>query len=1179
MSLVAVARSKLVAGVEAPGFRGLTYDWRVVALDPKNPDPANTKKIKGDLEVTDLGNALEQAWKEDAHFVTYVVRQGGAPLLRQPRVNKGGVAWLREQGFELSAEVLVADVDNPGHAPWTPELRAELEHARAKAALATAGVYLTAHGWRVVQPLARPLPVEAFEAALRGWLVELEAEGIAIDWACADWTRMFRLPRVRRDGRAQKGELLLERMRPIDPPAVKAQARAGRAARGKPRRPGGVDVVHELPATWSDRVAPIAAALRIGGYQGQRHEVALALAGALLGRRVPAEYVPAIATAAIAAAGWDAAHHQKSAEDTVHRWASGSAVKGARALGELAPSVLEALDEVLDAGAQRVAAQATPEPTESLDEATTRLEELLDDVPAGLLLVRAQCGLGKTRAAMIAAVRRASTKHRTAGEHSRAPLHSKTAISVPTTKLARELEDKLRALGVDAVRFFGVLSVVGDDGAPVCQFGPAGRALAGGGQSIPWEFCEGRGRDACDLAETCPAYGGRAGPKEARVAVGPHSMLAELEGWCGSTGLLVIDEPPELLVTEVLRAADIASARATLVRFEPRYAAAMAPALAAVEAWLGREPLDYVGAIDEAFEAGVDQDLLEAAFEQTGADTVRDAARNAFKPDHKGSFAPPIKWAELMVARRLPAYAARLGEASRVVGAVWRCLNVDEAVVRVEVRGRDGELALVCTWPDKQLRGALRRDGAVAVLDAGAELHRPVMAKVVGYEPPMHTFAAPDGAPVERVLLRTTSGTRAGWMPGGVLHVGRVAQAVRAAVDWALEHPGPLGIITFIPVELALRAALGQDVRIAWGRARLGVAVLELVKATLEPELARLGGVRLELGHYGAMRGLDGWKDLDALVTLGDPWKNLGDVQHEVDFLGLDGGWEARLEAQARAELEQAHGRLRTVHRTRPARQLHVGALVPYGWPSWATRRPTEGRPVGVAAVGADELRDLVARAGGTGRASDAVEVDRKTMQRYLSGGRGVPPDVVIALRALVASSNTSPGATERPNKETSLLVRAFGRTQNVEQSGSRTGLSVAVEEQHGGEDTREAGGAPRAGARDGGEPQGLRREPRAHGELLRIGRGARAQAPVHGGQGQLLNPEEPPGVANDNSPHDDGPNGGTRPVELDVWCDDEGRGDEGEGGELENPHARIEARRSSAPTAAANFALSRNAA
>jgi hypothetical protein len=1013
LSLVAVARQKLIAGVDAPDFRGHTYDWR----RPVGTEP-NTKGITAALEVSDLGNALAERWASDAHFVTYVVREGGSPVMRQPRVNKAGAAWLREQGFELGAEVLVADVDNPGHAPWTPALRAQLaELYRRAPSLATAGVYLTAHGFRVLQPLARAMPVEAFEVALRGWLMTLEADGVAIDWSCAEWARMYRLPRVRRDGRAHDGEQLLDRMRPIDPPAVRAVANATRG-RGKPRRPNGVEAVRELPATWADRVAPLAAALAAGDFRGARHEVALAVAGALLGRRAPAEYVPALVAAATGAAGWDAAHHGKSAEDTVAKWAAGEKVKGARWLGETASAVLEAIDGVIDAGARRAAAEAAPVPTEPLEAVTARLEAAIGAATAGLVLVKARCGLGKTHAARRVAAARAQTPHRTEGDHVRAPLHSKTAISVPTTRLARQIAADLEADGVPVVRFFGVLSG-GEGGVDACQFSDAGRPLAAGGQSIPVEFCEGRGKEPCDRKDTCSAYGGRIGPKDARVAVGPHGMLAELDGWAGKTGLLVIDEPQELLESEVLTIEQLAEARAYISRFEPRYAAAMAPALEAVHAWLeSGARLDYVGPLASApaLAWGTRAELEQAMFDAVGTRDAVAGAKNAIEEGQRRS--PPVKLAEMMVSRRYPGAAKRVGATSRVLAAVWRCLNVEGAVVRVEARGKRGsdELrpSLVCTWPAEQLEAALRRDGAVVVLDAGADLHQPVMAKVVGYEPALEVFAAPDGAPVERTLLRTSSATRAAWLPGHV-HAERLARAVRAAVDWALEAEGGVGVITFLPVELALRAARGEDVSAAW--AKSGMGTLDAARAALAPELARLGGRRLELGHYGAMRGLDAWKDLDALVTLGDPWRNLGEVQHEVDYLGLGGGWEARVEAQARAELEQAHGRLRTIHRTRPCRQLHVGAVVPGGWPSWVTKRPPEGRPENGRTMSVEELRDVVEALGGAVETvrrfaalgpdpDSSVHLSRRGLANYVAGVRHVPVGIALRLRSLVGGED-----------------------------------------------------------------------------------------------------------------------------------------------------------------------------
>lgn len=1014
MSLVAVARWKLVAGVEAPGFRDGTYDWREPPGSPANlgakpkRDGGERRGITAALEVQDLGNALTTRWNEDAHMVCYVVRDGlRRPLTRQPRVNKGGAAWVREQGFELAAEVFVADVDNPQHGPWTPELRAKFDDARLRhRMLSTAGIYVTAHGWRIVQPLVRAMPVEAFESALRAWLIELCASGIETDLGCADWTRLFRLPLVRRDGRPQNGELFLERMRPIEPPAT-TSARSGRAASGKPRRPDGVRVVAELPAAWVDKVAPIAAA--VAATPGSRHAISLALAGTLLGRRAPPEYVPAIVEACALAWGSTTVDtKRKNAENTVDKWARGSAVAGAAWLKENAPAVLEAVDAATCVAPAPVANE-TPSNVEPLDVALERLRGVLRSAPSGVTLVKAQCGLGKTVAAMQVAAERSKVAHRTAGDHVRAPLHSKTAIVVPTTLLAQQVARDIAAAGVDVVRYFGVLSVLGADGRPVCQYHEAGRALAAGGQSIPWELCEGRGKERCDRADTCPAYGGREGPEASRVAVGCHAMLSELEGWCGKTGLLVIDEPPEALETEILRVDEIQKAIGQLSRFEPRYAAAMAPALDLVAAWLPGA-LDYVGPLATAPGTFSRPDLEDVAFEATGAQGWIEAARSAFEPDHKGSRAPALKRNEFVVSRKNPHLAKILGEASRVVGAIWRALNVDGAVVRVEGRGVDADgkpkPALVVVWPNPQLTSALLRDGATILLDAAADLHAPVVKKIVGYVPPLHTFAAADGAPIERTLALDTGATRAGWLPRGQLDAERGAAAIRRVVDWALEAPCPggLGIITFLPMELALRAARGEDVTAAWTKSGHQLGVLDEARRVIVPELSRLGGLRLELGHYGAMRGLDGWKELDALVTLGDPWPNIGDVQHEVDYLGLGVGWQERVEAKCRAELEQAQGRLRTVHRSRPGRQLHVGHVVPGGWPTWATRakrRASEGRPANAATVTSTELGDLVALAGGPSEAARRLGIGRRSLARYVMGVINAPADVVAALRAL----------------------------------------------------------------------------------------------------------------------------------------------------------------------------------
>jgi hypothetical protein len=160
-------------------------------------------------------------------------------------------------------------------------------------------------------------------------------------------------------------------------------------------------------------------------------------------------------------------------------------------------------------------------------------------------------------------------------------------------------------------------------------------------------------------------------------------------------------------------------------------------------------------------------------------------------------------------------------------------------------------------------------------------------------------------------------------------------------------------------------------------------------------------------GHYGAVRGLNTMADVDALITLGDPWPNVGDARNDAAFLGLSPAWEQRLEAMCRAELEQAHGRLRAVHRARPGRALHVGTVLPsgYGWTSGRmelrTMRPGPKRLQ--SAMDAAELVRCVRALGGMRRAAAAVGCSPATIIRYCAGERPVPADVAAKIRSISA--------------------------------------------------------------------------------------------------------------------------------------------------------------------------------
>ena len=157
----------------------------------------------------------------------------------------------------------------------------------------------------------------------------------------------------------------------------------------------------------------------------------------------------------------------------------------------------------------------------------------------------------------------------------------------------------------------------------------------------------------------------------------------------------------------------------------------------------------------------------------------------------------------------------------------------------------------------------------------------------------------------------------------------------------------------------------------------------------LQTSLRPLGQHSVRLSHYGEFRGLDHLRDADALATVGDPRPTLH----------ADG----RVDALDAAELDQAHGRLRLVHRERKARALHVGAIVPAGWcgRDVAVRRMAAWRPAAKCPSGMS-ASELVSKRNAAGLSQSAlallVGVSQMTMSRYESSARAIPSDVAVKI-------------------------------------------------------------------------------------------------------------------------------------------------------------------------------------
>lgn len=985
-------------------------------------------------EVLELRQALHRVYSGDAHLVAYLVE--GAT--RQPRVNKPGLALF---GKRLTVEALFCDLDNPDHAPWAPEtFAAARQQDQALPSLATAGVYYTRRGRRVVQPLSHPMDVPDVERYLEAWLSRLEQDGLPVDWSCTDWTRHFRLPNVAREPGGRSRCVDLVRMVPITLPELPPlpPREADRPARSrKPRGPQGpITWTTTLPEVWS----PVAAALApvVRAVSTEWHSLFLALAGAMLGRGVPPEHVPALCRAVSLATGTDdrPADRERSAQSSVLRWQTGLPMIGFNSLVQRWPAVADALTEALARGQERrmrqQVASVASEPVLPLEETTRRLEEALRRAPDGLTLIQAGCGLGKTRAAEKIAAERAATPYATKeAQGLRAPPFSKTSLSVDKHALARQVVEHLGEVGTQAGRHFGPLSLRDEAGKPVCRFHEVGEALVAGGLSIKLELCEGRGRRPCPFAQECPARAGYEGPERPRVRVGPHALMDSLDAGAGGSGLLVIDEPPSPLETLVFSLKDLESALAAFPAFQGDYTAALRPLLETMRAWLMEgENVGETTTFEEVvkrWSAKVSNEVIEEArrwSKQPQGDPLQ-CAEHAPVDEDQGE-TPPVRWEYLEMAREDAARARRLGQAARVLGAMHHgAMSQVPVAVRLESRGRGRLLHITRIRPE--LVAALRREGSVAVLDAGVDLWAPVYAKIVGYTPSLLRFHAPDGAPIERTILRLRSATRTHWCPHGTLQVASSLEtAVRLALQWALETPGNgvLALISIPTVELALQAALGTDdalVERRWRDQEQDPAVLAEVRRKLGPYLRQWPG-RILFGHYGALRGLDGMAEADNLVTLGDPWVNLGDVRNDCAFLGLD-DWEARYEAICRGELEQAHGRLRTVHRQRPGRALHVGAIAP-GGPLWSSEHvrvvPVEQQlAASRAAMSAAEFAEAVKRKGGVRPAARWLGIDPGEVSRMARGQRAVSAKAAETVRA------ESPEAS--PATETTIEVPLRG--------------------------------------------------------------------------------------------------------------------------------------------------------
>lgn len=151
------------------------------------------------LPVTQIETALSTEYPTDAHITGYGVPDESA----WPRLN---VEATRHLPHEPQMRVVFADLDRTGHSKWPSSEDAKAAVDTLGALFPDAAVYATGGGARLVWWLANPVPVGRYKAFYAGVIRRVSAAlagsglPLEVDPSADQWTRLFRLPWVLRDG-------------------------------------------------------------------------------------------------------------------------------------------------------------------------------------------------------------------------------------------------------------------------------------------------------------------------------------------------------------------------------------------------------------------------------------------------------------------------------------------------------------------------------------------------------------------------------------------------------------------------------------------------------------------------------------------------------------------------------------------------------------------------------------------------------------------------------------------------------------------------------------------------------------------------------------------------------------------------------------------------------------------
>lgn len=759
-----------------------------------------------------------------------------------------------------------------------------------------------------------------------------------------------------------------------------------------------------------------------------RHNLYLALAGTLLRRGLDPAFLPGfVGSIASQAADAKVKNRMSDARSASTAWQRGGRVTGYSTLRAGWPSIARVVDDHFPRTASDVENQvhaglAKPfiEPRLSLSAAQQAVSMSLlaaCEAPQLPRVLVSPPGVGKTRQAVEFALTHNGKV---------AIVHGTNKVSIEHFHLA-----ELRAPG-RAQRRFGALSAMDANNTTLCKKADIARVLQAGGLSVQQRLCI-----RCQHRSTCTARDGVEGARNGDIAFFNHAMLDAAIEHAGSNGTLVVDEGPPPFLHEVVSLEHLVTTERVLrsYQFPTSLADPCSPLLrlllAEADTVQDGTPLGHH--LHEVARSATDNDRMKLAVAKGALGVVAERELDAFDtplpvpvPTPSGDYADDAlalflaafaQWPNHTAPPTTASYArdlsSRLGTSSAedVATAARTLVALKHAFADQPVRKAlaywrvaDTTVALHIAYANSSLIAALRRAGPTVFLDATAD------ERALRYlaQRPVHVerHQVVDGAATTRVVLANAKGAKRHLGPKRGAHW----PVLGAALADALAQPcasasGHVLVVTHKSCAEALRSTETANVP----HQRLRLALLQ----------REAQGRRLLVAHFGDVRGrneFDGvsWKDLDVVITIGDPWPDIGQIEAENRLLGLSPeDSQSRLRELVAAELAQAHGRLRAPRQTKPTAAIHVGSIVPAGWHSSNTsvEQPQPGRRTNVTAMTKAELLVLIGLAGSRRALAAAVGVSESTVRKYLQG-RPIPLDFATRAREHTPYQGSGPATS-----------------------------------------------------------------------------------------------------------------------------------------------------------------------